>query len=334
MGYRMAGFNVVWANEFIRAARDTYELNHPECTIDPRDIRDIKPEEIRERVGEIDLLDGSPPCSAFSTAGKRQHGWGQVKDYSDTQQRVDDLFFEFARILKGLQPRVFVAENVAGLVKGAAKGMFLEILSTLKQCGYRVTCRVLDAQWLGVPQSRRRTIFVGTRLDLDWEPVHPKPLPYRYTVIDALPWIVSVEDGLNRPPKRSAVPCPTILTHGNRKTQSSREVEADTRMYPCYESEWDKLLPGQASEKFFSLVRIDPSKPCPTVDTSAERASVCHPYQKRKFSIAELRRICGFPDDFQLTGTYAQQWERLGRAVPPVMMHKIADAIAKEIFKV
>src|SRR5262249_35052188 len=141
---------------------------------------------------ELDLLDGSPPCASFSTAGKREKGWGQVKPYSDTRQRTDDLFFEYARLLRGLRPRVFVAENVSGLVRGTAKGYFLQILRELKACGSGVQARLLDAQWLGVPQVRRRVIFQGAREDLGREPAFPKPLPYRYAVADALPWIKAV----------------------------------------------------------------------------------------------------------------------------------------------
>jgi len=162
LGYRMAGFNVAWANEFIPAAQDTYVANHPSTILDKRDIRKIQPKEILDilgkNAGEIDLLDGSPPCAAFSTAGKRSDGWGTVKSYSDSKQRVDDLFFEYSRILEGLQPKTFIAENVSGLVKGVAKGYFKEILKRLQDCGYRVSARVLDAKWLGVPQSRQRLI--------------------------------------------------------------------------------------------------------------------------------------------------------------------------------
>ena len=126
LGYRMSGYRVVWASEFIPASLQTYKANHPDSILDTRDIRQVRPEEILEAIslgaGELDLLDGSPPCAAFSTAGKRQASWGQVRSYPDTRQRTDDLFFEYARILRGLQPRVFVAENVSGLVKGVAKG--------------------------------------------------------------------------------------------------------------------------------------------------------------------------------------------------------------------
>ena len=97
----------------------------------------------------------------------------QVKKYSDADQRTDDLFFEYARILRELRPRVFVAENVSGLVRGTAHTF--STFSALKASGYRVACRALDAQWLGVPQARVRLIFVGVREDLDARSAFPKP---------------------------------------------------------------------------------------------------------------------------------------------------------------
>ena len=104
LGYEMAGYNVLYANEFIPEAQRTYRANHKNVCLDTRDIRVIQPEEILEmtklKKGELDLFDGSPPCSSFSILGKREKGWGKVKTYSDTKQRTDDLFFEYIRILK------------------------------------------------------------------------------------------------------------------------------------------------------------------------------------------------------------------------------------------
>lgn len=350
LGYKMAGFKVLWASEFIPAAQETYRANHPGTILDTRDIRTVQPEEVlaalKMQPGDLDLFDGSPPCASFSTAGKREAGWGKVKKYSDGAQRTDDLFHEFIRLVRGIRPKVFVAENVSGLVKGTAKGYFLEILAAMKASGYRVTCRVLDAQWLGVPQQRQRTIFVGVREDLNLDPVHPSPLPYRYSVRDALPWIVKHGEA---PPhadwvqsKRdvdafmvdsSQKPCPTILQSGENKGAEYVEAETDISRY-AIGAEWDNVKVGGASEKYFSLVKPCPTKPCPTVQAShggASIASIVHPTEKRKFTIAELRRICAFPDDFILTGSYAQQWERLGRAVPPVMMAAIASTVRDEI---
>lgn len=400
LGYRMAGIRVVWANEFIPAARETYAANFPGTMVDGRDIRMIQPQDVLDaiglRAGEFDLLDGSPPCASFSTAGNRSEDWGKVKKYSDTQQRTDDLFFEYARLLKGIRPKVFVAENVSGLVKGVAKGYFLEVLAALKVCGYRVASRLLDAQWLGVPQARQRLIFIGVRNDLGLDPVFPTPLPYRYSVREALPWIVRGKYGANwrsadapsptvsasmaRNPanntqglelveaKRGArlihdtrgnrpakdftdEPCPTI-TVGVEGCNSYHyqvvtpreggaaaapcdaaaaphiEAESDITGY-AIGKEWDRLGAGQKG-KYLNFIKPRIDRPCPTVTQTGGitgAASVVHPTERRKFSIAELKRICGFPDDFVLTGTYAQQWERLGRAVPPVMMSHIARTI-------
>lgn len=286
LGYRMAGFKVAWANEFVPAAQDSYRANAPDCYLDPRDIRDVQPEEVLEvlgmKEGDLDLFDGSPPCQAFSTAGKREKGWGELKTYEHgAKQANETLFSEYIRMLRGLKPKVFVAENVSGLVKGTAKGYFLEILAALKASGYRVTCRVLDAQWLGVPQQRQRTIFVGVREDLNREPAHPEPLPYRYSVRDALPWITS-----------------QVEYHGFAK---ENEVMDKDQPSPAI------MASGAAQQRFHVMA------------------------DNRKFTIDELKRICGFPDDFILKGTYAQQWERLGNSVPPVMMSHIAKTIRDKI---
>jgi DNA (cytosine-5)-methyltransferase 1 len=351
LGYRMAGFRVLWANEFVPAARDSYRANMAAGTVlDERDVRTVRPEEIlracKLRKGQLDFFDGSPPCASFSTAGKRQEGWGKVKKYSDTEQRTDDLFFEYVRLVRGIQPRTFVAENVSGLVKGTAKGTFLEILRELKACGYRVTCKVLDAQWLGVPQQRQRTIFVGVREDLTdvdgqlLTPAHPAPLPYRYSVREAIPWICrAVEDTLSSHPtfnqKRdvdfSAGVSPTVRAGGTGQLY----VEPESRMDDAATGrQWDQTPIGGQSDRYFQLVKPDLDGSCPTVTAAggnAGLASVCHPTQRRKFSIAELKRICAFPDCFILTGSYAQQWERLGRAVPPLMMRAIAEAVRDKI---
>lgn len=310
-GYRIAGFRVLYANEFIDEARETYRANcAPYTFVDGRDIRQVKGSDILEAIklqpGELDLFDGSPPCSSFSTAGKREKGWGEVKKYSDKVQRSDDLFFEYIRLLGEIRPKTFVAENVSGLVKGTAKGYFLEILAALKASGYRVSCRLLDAQWLGVPQARTRTIFVGVREDIGIDPVHPKPLPYRYTLRDAF---------------------------GPNLRIGPVEPETDISRF-AIGNEWDKIAPGGQSEKFFQLCRPALDAPVGTITQTAgspSAAGVCHPTEKRKFSLAEVRKLCGFPEDYILTGSFSQGYERCGRAVPPVMMKHIAAAIRDQI---
>jgi len=271
-GYKMAGYKVVWANEFVKEAYECYKANAPDTIMDTRDIRLIQPSEILKAInlkkGELDIMDGSPPCQSFSTAGKREKGWGTEIHHADGSKQIsDDLFFEYCRILKGIQPKIFVAENVSGLIKGTAKGYFLIILKALKECGYNVKCQLLDAQWLGVPQQRQRVIFIGTRNDLKIEPVFPKPFKYFYTVYEAM------------------MGKPHII--------------------------------GWKNEEFGVVAGND------TSDIVTDGTFT------RKFTIAELKRICAFPDDFILTGSYNQQWARLGNSVPPLMMKQISTELLK-----
>jgi len=312
LGYRMAGFKVLWANEFIDIAKQSYRANNPNTIVSGKDIREIPHEQILDEVGlesgELDLLDGSPPCSSFSAAGSRERGWGKVKLYSENAtQRTDDLFFEFSRLVKGIQPKVFVAENVSGLVMGKAKGYFKLIHRSLSDAGYNVRASVLDAQWLGVPQVRRRVIFVGVRNGIDKQPVHPRPLGYRYSITEAF------EESMPEP-----------------EPETTLEGYAVGR-------EWGMMKLGTSSDKYFSLIKPDPSKPCPTITAvtcgTVAAAGVCHPYEKRKFSLAELKRLCSFPDDYTFIGDFEQKAERMGRAVPPVMMKHIADSIYNKILR-
>lgn len=315
LGYRMAGFRVLWASEFVEAARETYRANAPDYTIlDGRDIRQVQPAEVLDAtdldVGDLDLLDGSPPCASFSMTGKRQKYWGEVKAYSDTKQRTDDLFSEFARLVRGIQPRVFVAENVSGLVRGTAKGYFIRILAELRDCGYQVRAKLLDAQWLGVPQARQRLIFVGVRSDLDLEPAFPDPLPYRYSITDAAPGIADADS-------------------------TDPETGADISIERfAIGPEWIRLAPGQVSTRYLNLIRAHLDRPSPTVTAlggNVGAAAVAHPSRPRKYNLRELRAICGFPPDFELTGTFEQRWERLGRAVPPLMMQRIAAEVRDQV---
>jgi DNA (cytosine-5)-methyltransferase 1 len=316
LGYRMAGFKMLWASEFIDAARDSYKANAaPYTIVDGRDIREVQPEDILKaaglKPGELDLFDGSPPCASFSTAGKREAGWGKVKKYSDKEQRTDDLFFEFTRIIRGIQPKTFVAENVGGLIKGTAKGYFLEILKELKACGYRVACKVLDAQWLGVPQARQRTIFIGVREGLGINPAHPKPLPYRYTVGEAV-------EGLpeNGEAKRLK---PGTDTHRYWVATKPGASLSDACM----------KLTGKNS--FLTHVKQAPHRQANTITQGTQQ--LYHWAEPRTLTLQELRRIGGFPDDFELTGDFSQRWERIGRAVPPVMMSHIATTVRDEILR-
>ncbi|MBC7819091.1 MAG: DNA cytosine methyltransferase [Planctomycetaceae bacterium] len=352
LGFKLAGYQTLYAVEFVDEAARTYRANFPGVTVDQRDIRQITADDILRatglEVGALDVLEGSPPCSSFSMAGSRAGGWGKAKRYSDDKvQRCDDLFGEFIRLLRGLKPKVVTAENVAGLTRGVAKGYFLEILSELKASGYRIAARILDASWLGVPQARQRLIFVGVRDDLNIAPVHPSPLPYQFTIRDALPHLKRIT--ADRVSSKTGAGAGTVVDiPTDRPIQTitacgiGADVSYDWRVEPetditgyAIGHEWDRMQrPGTQSTKYFQLQRPEIDAPCPTITATGGitgAAGVVHPTERRKFSIAELRALSGFPADFQLTGTYRQQWERIGRSVPPPLMYHVAATIRDSI---
>ena len=311
-GYRMAGGKVLAVNEFIPEAVKTYKANWPTTQVLPGDIRKLSGQDILDVIGkepgQLDILDGSPPCSAFSTAGSRDKGWGKTKKYSDgSQEKVEDLFFDYIRVLREMRPKVFVAENVSGLAKGVAKGYLNQILRELRLSGYQVSCKILDAQWLGVPQKRARTIFVGVRDDL-WRPelkgrLHPRPKSERPSLRQAFQGLSFTED--------------------DRK-------QTDMSKYATYR-ELRNLPRGGQSKKYFQLVKSDPNSVSGCVTASAGNlgiACVKH-WDDRAFTVAEVRRIMSIPDDYILTGTYQQQVERLGRMVAPFMMKAVAENILR-----
>jgi len=308
LGYRLAGYDVVWANEFVESAYTTYQLNMPSTYIDTRDIREVQASDILVQaglhVGELDLFDGSPPCVSFSTAGKREKLWGVETDTYGKMQTNDDLSFEYIRLLEGLKPKVFVMENVSGLVKGVSKGYFIEILKRLKAVGYRVVVKLLNASWLGVPQMRQRLIFIGVRADLNIEPVHPKPLAYQYLLRDAFDSI----------------------------TNNVIEACTDISKYQVYRN-WHETSYGEKHHDHFSLYRPHLDKPCNTISAITANVTankVFHPTEARAFSLAELRAICSFPPDYQFLD-YKSGGSIMGNSVPPMLMYYVAKTIQTEM---
>ena len=306
LGYKLAGVNVLYANEFVPKASETYKLNFPNTIMDTRDIRTIQPQEVLDKinlkVGELDFLDGSPPCASFSTAGKREKGWGKVKAYSDTKQRTDDLFYEYIRMVKEIKPKIFVAENVRGLIMGKAKGYFNKFLAEFNKLNYNVKASLLDASYLEVPQMRKRVFIIGVRKDLNREPVFPKK--HKRLIVKPV---------------------------YDKKYPVEEEAK---KMPPSYLKYLVNLKQGEQPQgSFFSLKRNHLYRPSYTIlATYGKGACVMHPYENRHMSIAELKDICSFPQSFKLIGKYTDQAERLGRSVPPNMMKNIIKTLRKEVF--
>jgi DNA (cytosine-5)-methyltransferase 1 len=321
-GYRLAGGKVLAINEFIEEAQKAYAINYPDTYIFKDDVRKITGNDILEqinlKVGELDILDGSPPCSSFSMAGKREKGWGQVKKYSDKEQRTDDLFFEYARILKEIQPKVFVAENVKGLTMGVASDLlgsdqfdlFGEekdtIYHNLANCGYDVRFKVLNAKNYGVPQMRERTIFIGVRNDIK----HKISFPMG-NVVDV---VTAREAFLDLQPDDF------------RKLSAEQNRVYDLMNYGESMSACGVRLNQKISG--FGRIKISPDKPCNTATTKPE---LYHYEEKRTLSINELKRVCSFPDDYYCGENFFDKWERLGRSVPPLMMKAIAEHIFENV---
>lgn len=169
MGYKLAGFDVLGCNEIDLKMMDAYCVNHnPKYSylepIQTFKLRDDIPQELYE----LDILDGSPPCSSFSIAGNREKDWGKEKKFREGQakQILDDLFFDFIDLANKLQPKVVVAENVKGLLLGEAKAYVRRIYKEFEAAGYYVQHFLLDASRMGVPQRRERVFFIALRKDL------------------------------------------------------------------------------------------------------------------------------------------------------------------------
>ena len=166
MGYKRAGFEVLGGVEIDPVINAMYEKNlkpkYNYC-MDLREFNQLK--EIPEELIGIDILDGSPPCTSFSFAGKREKTWGQEKAFREGQtvQKLDDLFFVFLDTVEKLKPKVVIAENVSGLIRGKAKGYVHEIVERFKELGYAVQIFHLNSAYMDVPQAGHRVFFVATR---------------------------------------------------------------------------------------------------------------------------------------------------------------------------
>lgn len=187
MGYKLAGYQVIGNCEIDPEMMKLYKTNnHPKYSylMDIRDFVKIPDEEIPEELKDIDVLDGSPPCSVFSMAGSREDGWNVEKTFREGQakQRLDDLFLYFIEVARKLQPKVVVAENVKGLITGNAKGWVNLIVKAFDDAGYSVQIFLFNASRMGVPQKRERVFFIAHREDLQYPKLvmnfDSKPIPF------------------------------------------------------------------------------------------------------------------------------------------------------------
>ena len=175
MGYKLAGFDVIGHNDIDKKMIEVYKENHkPKFSFLESITTFAKRKDLPKELYELDILDGSPPCSSFSTAGNREKDWGKEKVFREGQaeQVLDTLFFDFIDLAKELQPKVVVAENVKGLLLGAAKEYVIKIYKAFDEAGYYCQHFLLDASKMGVPQRRERVFFVCLRKNLATQFMH------------------------------------------------------------------------------------------------------------------------------------------------------------------
>lgn len=299
-GYKQAGGKCLLACEWDDDAVQTYRMNYPTVPVFHGDVSRLTVEEVFRQTGlspgELDIFDGSPPCQGFSTTGKREFG-----------DKRNLLFLQYTRLLRGLQPRAFVMENVSGMVKGVMRLVFAQAMRELKASGYRVSCRLLNAKYFGVPQSRQRVIFVGVRNDLGIEPSHPAPKTRPMTVREAFEGLRESDDWI--------------------RSKEGSVVVRDMNLVPPGGHMSD--LPHKKGSGF-SWRRLAWDKPSPTLETWCG-VTHWHPAEKRPITIQEAKRLGGFPDDYVLTGPLRQQFKRVGNSVPPPLMRAVAEHIRDNI---
>ena len=242
------------------------------------------------REGELDLLDASPPCQGFSTAGKRR-----------VMDNRNDLFLEFVRLTKEIRPKIFLMENVSGMVKGKMKGRFKEIIIILKSLDYNVRCKLLNTKYYNVPQSRERLIFMGIRKDFNILPSFPKPNIKIITVKKIL---------------EGVIPKTKIILSENEKFyyRKMKQGESASKYHP--------------NGSWFGFIKVNPNKPSPTIIKSAGKG-LCHWNEERHFSYNELQILCSFPENFIFIGNKSNKIDRIGNAVAPKFMEAIALHIRK-----
>jgi len=344
-GYRLAGGKILAVNEFVPEAQNTYRENYPNTLIIPGDIKKLSGKDFLEKInlkpGELDLLDGSPPCSAFSMAGSVSHGkgnthadaFGKKKKYSDIEgvENVEDLFFEFLRVAEEIKPKVIIGENVEGLTMGEAKEYFHKIQNTFEDIGYLVVADVLNSSYYGVPQARKRTFFIAVREDvaekvginfMTMYQLYPEKNNEQTLLGEAINDVVNEDqEELN-----------LLLEKLSIETAVGKTL-AKMPLDP------DKVLTGMDYHDkghHFNLKRCSLRKPSPTITAMGNFpgvAGTCHPLENRKFTIKELKRIMSLPEDFKLTGKHQQQSERIGRMVPPLMMKALAESVYNKVLK-
>lgn len=306
LGYSIAGYRELLAVENQKHAVATFRANFPHVAVADGDIATLTVAAILKqtglRRGELDVLDGSPPCQGFSGIGRRL--------FDDPRNQ---LFKEYVRLLVGLKPRTFVLENVPGLVSGKMRLIFAAMITALRDAGYVTKAWVLNPKHYGVPQDRPRLIVLGVRNDQDASGLSaPTPLtPRAITVREAL---VDVNDDTWR-----------SLAPVNRRIW--RRARAGER--GC---DLGLHFPNCKPTSHFTHVKLNPNRPSPTL-TKSGAPNYLHWLEPRSLNIGEAKRLTSFPDAFTIAGSFGEQWSRIGNSVPPLFMAALARHLRTSVLR-
>lgn len=313
VGMEKAGLKCIGLNEIDKWACQTLRKNRPQWNVHEGDIKNFDFFEYRNKV---DIVTGGFPCQAFSYAGKKL-GLDDVRG---------TLFYEFARVVKEVNPPICIGENVRGLLSHENGKTLKDMISILDEIGYRVVpVKVLKAIHFKVPQKRERLIVVGIRKDIDINFEYPKPYNKIYNLSDALKKGDLFDSDV---PKSNGVTYPK----GKKQVLDLVPQKGYWRDLPL---SIQKEFMGQSfylgGGKTGIARRIGWDEPCLTLTCSPAQKQTerCHPEETRPFTIREYARIQTFPDDWQFEGSTAQQYKQIGNAVPVNLGREVGYSIVK-----
>ena len=303
MGYKLAGFDVVGCCEIDPQMMKLYEKNnHPKhkYLMDIRDFAAMDADKLPTELKDLDILDGSPPCSVFSMAGSREDGWNVEKTFREGQakQRLDDLFLHFLEVARKLQPKVIIAENVKGLITGNAKGWVNQIVAAFDEAGYKVQIFLFNSARMGVPQKRERVFFIASRNDLK------------------LPKLKMVFDSAPIPFEKVREPYGKELSATNKAGKLMKyRVPADRSLQDINQRVTKK------KSGFTSPINHD-DEPVQTITAGGYCFRMCDGLLMTDRDIINCQT---FPQDYDFMDQNVQYV--CGMSVPPVMMAKIAEQV-------
>lgn len=294
LGFHNAGLNHVFLNEFDENAFDTLRRNNEKQSLgwqlDDRDVHNVDFRGI-----QAEVIQAGFPCQAFSYAGKS-------RGFNDTR---GTLFFEFARAIKEIEPKIAIGENVRGLLRHD-KGRTLDtMVKTLDELGYRVSYRILRSQYLDVPQKRERLIIFAVRKDEDLPILFPKEQDYFISIKQALQGC-PISEGQEYPEKKKKVM--ELVPPGGCWRDLPDEI-AREYMGGSY------FLSGGRTGMARRMSWDEPSLTL-TCSPAQKQTERCHPSETRPFTIREYARIQTFPDEWEFSGSIASQYKQIGNAVP------------------